>query len=116
MRHFKCQDNERPCSFRHPNRHGHNQRSALLGRADIKLVLLLSFIAFVGASCGTVPGALALIHSSSCYSDPPQFLAAQGPLSTAQDKEIVAQLERQTGKTDILVRHLAFDRQSAAPH
>ena len=108
MRH---QDEEQPCTFRgHPNRHGHSQRSALRGREGIRLVLFLSLIALIGSSCGTIPNALALIHSSQLYSEPPQFLAAQGPLSTAQGKEIVGRLERQTGKTDILARHLAFEQ------
>ena len=76
----------------------------------MKLVLFLSLTVLASSSCGTIPNALALIHSSRLYSESPQFLAAQGPLSTAQGKKIVARIERQAGKTDILARHLAFEQ------
>jgi cardiolipin synthase len=37
-------------------------------------------------------------------------MATRGPVSTAEGKDIIARLERQTGKTDILTRHLAFEQ------
>jgi cardiolipin synthase A/B len=63
-----------------------------------------------GAGCGTIPNAPVLIHSSRFYSQPPQFLGAQGPLSKAEGEAFVARLERETGSTDILARHLAFEQ------
>ncbi|HVB81949.1 MAG TPA: phospholipase D-like domain-containing protein [Candidatus Binataceae bacterium] len=62
------------------------------------------------AGCGTIPNALALIHSSRLYREPPQFLGAQGPLSKAQGEAIVAGLERETENTDIFARQLAFEQ------
>jgi cardiolipin synthase len=60
--------------------------------------------------CGTIPDAFALIRASRFYKQAPQFLATRGPVSTAEGKDIIARLERQTGKTDILTRHLAFEQ------
>jgi len=39
-----------------------------------------------------------------------KFESAQGPISNAQGRLIIARLERETGKTDILKRHLAFEQ------
>jgi cardiolipin synthase A/B len=39
-----------------------------------------------------------------------KFADAQGPLTNAQGKAIVARLEQASGKTDILKRHLAFEQ------
>jgi cardiolipin synthase len=62
------------------------------------------------AGCGTIPNALALIRASRFYQQSPQFLATRGPVSTAEGRDIIGRLERQTGKTDILTRHLAFEQ------
>jgi cardiolipin synthase A/B len=39
-----------------------------------------------------------------------KFADAQGPLSNARGKMLIAQLEKTSGKTDILKRHLAFEQ------
>jgi cardiolipin synthase A/B len=39
-----------------------------------------------------------------------KFADAQGPLSNAQGKVIIARLEQASGKTDLLKRHLAFEQ------
>jgi cardiolipin synthase A/B len=78
-------------------------------RHKLLLPLFLGALCTV-AGCGTIPNALALIHSSRLYKEPPQFSTYQGPLSTAQGRAIVAGLEWETGKTDILARHLAFEQ------
>ncbi len=78
-------------------------------RWNIVTLLLAVSSLCAGGGCGTIPNAFALIRASR-YNESPQFLAAQGPLSTVQGKEIVAALERQVGKTDILARHLAFEQ------
>jgi len=72
-------------------------------------LLLLNFLCAV-AGCGTIPNALALIRTSRFYQQAPKFVATRGPVSTAEGRDIIARLERQTGKTDILTRHLAFEQ------
>jgi cardiolipin synthase A/B len=101
---------ERPNYFLEPV-HCSNERSQRNRYKGLKQILLAALIALsTGAGCGTIPNALALIDSSQFYREYPQFVAAPGPLSTAQGKEIVARLERQAGKIDILARHLAFEQ------
>lgn len=77
----------------------------------------LSFIAFAllavyVCGCGAVadsPDSIseALAHA---YHRHIKFADAQGPLSNAQGKVIIARLEQASGKTDILKRHLAFEQ------
>jgi hypothetical protein len=83
-------------------------RTHWTGRNILSLLLAVSSLCASG-SCGAIPNAFALIRASR-YNESPQFLAAQGPLSTVHGKDIVAALERQAGKTDILARHLAFEQ------
>ncbi len=87
---------------------GRSRRDRYKGLKQTLLPALIALCTSVG--CGTIPNALALIDSSQFYRESPQFVAAQGPLSTAQGQEIVARLERQAAKTDILARHLAFEQ------
>ena len=106
----RCDYAERPNYF-FERAHCSNERSQRDRRKGAKQILLLALTALcTGVGCGAIPNALALIHSSQLYRESPQFLAARGALSTAQGKEIVARLERQAGKTDILARHLAFEQ------
>ncbi|MGH6877904.1 MAG: phospholipase D-like domain-containing protein, partial [Rhizomicrobium sp.] len=77
-------------------------------RNILSLLLAVSMLC-AGGGCGTIPNAFAMIRASR-YDESPRFSAAQGPLSTVQGKQIVAALERQVGKTDILARHLAFEQ------
>ena len=78
-------------------------------RGNILSLLFAVSSLCAGGGCGTIPNAFALIRAAR-YNQSPQFLAAHGPLSTTQGKDIVAALERQVGKTDILARHLAFEQ------
>lgn len=79
-------------------------------RTTTPLLLLLLNSVCALSGCGTIPNAFALIRASRFYKQAPQFVATRGPVSTAEGKDIIARLERQTGKTDILTRHLAFEQ------
>ena len=86
-------------------------REASRRRAWSKLrFLLLALSAIWISGCGSVPNASAYTRSRFFYRRP-KFVGTQGrPISTKAGKEIVAQLERSAGKTDILKRHLAFEQ------
>jgi len=86
-------------------------RKASRRRAWLKLRFLLVVLSAIWISgCGSVPNASAYTRSRFFYRRP-KFVGTQGrPISTKAGKEIVAQLERSAGKTDILKRHLAFEQ------
>src|SRR5258705_1660760 len=86
-------------------------RKASRRRVGLKLLFLVVALSAIWISgCGSVPNACEYPRSRFFYRRP-KFVGTQGrPISTKAGKEIVAQLERSAGKTDILKRHLAFEQ------
>lgn len=76
----------------------------------LRLRLIALAIMLCAGACGTVPETPNSLWTAHLRRRHLKFESAQGALSTAQGKEIVASLEHTTGKTDILRRHLAFEQ------
>ena len=74
----------------------------------IFLVLLAAHL----CGCGTVadsPDAVSAALANARHKHL-KFAHAQGPLSNAHGKMLIARLEKTSGKTDIFKRHLAFEQ------
>ena len=82
-----------------------------LTRARSKLRLLYLLVGAIWiCGCGTSPNASELTSSRFFYRQP-KFTGTEGrPLSNSDGKAIVAALERSSGQTDVLRRHLAFEQ------
>ncbi len=77
----------------------------------LRLIFLVLLAAYL---CGCSPIADAPDSVSAAVADGRhkhlKFADAQGPLSNARGKVLIARLEKTSGKTDILHRHLAFEQ------
>jgi cardiolipin synthase A/B len=75
-------------------------------------LLLLALLAVSLCRCSSVADSLDSVSAAVARGSHKhlKFADAQGPLSNARGKELIARLEETSGKTDILRRHLAFEQ------
>jgi hypothetical protein len=79
-----------------------------------QLISALALLAIIGSflsSCGTIPNAVALLHTNPLYLVAPNFVGPEGPLTARQAQRVLDRLrEHQGTRSDILQRHLAFEQ------
>jgi cardiolipin synthase len=79
-----------------------------------QLTSALALLAIIGSflsSCGTIPNAVALLHTNPLYLVAPNFVGPEGPLTARQAQRVLDRLrEHQGTPSDILQRHLAFEQ------
>ena len=79
---------------------------------SVRRVIAIALLTTCLCGCGAVADSPNSVSTApaNAYHKHIKFADAQGPLSNAQGKVIIARLEQASGKTDILRRHLAFEQ------
>jgi cardiolipin synthase len=62
----------------------------------------------LATSCA-VPDSQPYIHVAANATETPRVVGARGPLSPAESRRVIEKLERESGGSDLLRRHLAIE-------